>query len=164
MLKNKFLGLTLLFVLSSQTWSNDITDAIEAYNNLDDYQRVEFKNKLSKLGWRNSSNSNTEAYYLHFDYVVPISSSITRAWLKGVITNDIVKDGLTVNDYTMYQHEFNCDSKTSKLLSYTEYNHKTGAVIDSYNPTYPTAKTVIPETIGESNLESACLYNYMKKN
>ncbi|MGE8646248.1 surface-adhesin E family protein [Acinetobacter vivianii] len=161
----KLLILSLSSMSTIAAANLDVKAWKENYIQLDDEKRQEVKETLSSKGWLSVSASKEFEAYINFNYVEVLSNGLTQAWIKNVVINDISKDGLGLGDYTMYLYQFNCQNKTSKMLSYTDYDVKTGLSKKSYTyPSYGQMKPVIPDSVGETQLEVACFVTYVKNN
>lgn len=150
----------------SHSWAEDYEYLKSNYENFSQEAKIRAKENTKALGWTQVSISNEFKSYINYNYVNPKPYGITEVWIKHVVINDISKDGLGLGDYTMVMNQYNCSDKTYKNISYTDYSSKTGNVIDSYTyPSYSTQfKSVIPDTVGESQLNAVCLFSYMKSN
>ena len=150
----------------SNVWADDVEDIEEVkalYDNLSAEDKEEFKKRFRANGWMDASSGREYQSYMHYDYVKPLPYGKVEVWLKSVVINDLTKDGLSLGDYSMELVQYNCNDRTSKNISYTDYSKTTGKVINSYTyPTYDNFKAVIPESVGESRLEGACLINHIK--
>lgn len=153
------LGLTVFF----NVWAEDLEESKAKYNSFDEEGKAEIRKNIKESGWIKEFTGQEFDYYVHYDYVKTQSYGLIEAWIKQVVVNDLTKDGLSLGDYSMLQYRFNCNDGTYKLASYTQYNNKTGKVINSYTyPSYDTFKSVVPETVGEALLKSTCLINHVK--
>lgn len=139
-----------------KTWKDN-------YINLDEIGKEEIKETLSSKGWLTVSLSREFETYINFNHVEPLPNGLTQAWLKHVVVNDLSKDGLALGDYTMVLSQFNCKNKTEKSVSYTDYDAKTGLSKRSYTyPSYTEMEPPVPDSVGESQLESVCFFSYVK--
>lgn len=164
----KTLVLCTIYLASSGCWALDYDKLRSDFDNLDENDKSAFKEKLKKLGWLETSVSGEFKGHVNYDYVKTERYGITEAWVKRIVFNDISKDGLGLNDYTMELNHYNCNDRSRKSISYTDYSFKTGKVLNTVtNPNYGVYskfQAVIPETVGESELDAICLINYIKSN
>jgi len=160
----KLLVLSLGLTIFSNVWADDLEEAKARYNHMSLEEQETLKKSFRAKGWNFISSGGGEfESYVHYDYVKPLANGNVEAWLKVVVINDLTKDGLSLGDYTMELVQYNCNNRTLKTISYTDYSNKTGKVINTYTfPSYKDFQAVIPETVGESRLEGACLMNYIK--
>ncbi|MEG6547657.1 surface-adhesin E family protein [Acinetobacter bereziniae] len=162
----KLLLLSLICGSSCSIWAFDVEHVKTTYDNLNEESKLKFKAEFKGLGWLSTTYSNEFETFTNAGYVKPKGYGITEAWIKRVVINDITKDGLSLNDYTMYLNQYNCDEKSFKSIMYTDYSYKTGKVLNSYSyPSYSqNFKPVVPESIGASELEAICLASYIISN
>lgn len=158
-----FLCLSLSSISTIAAPNQNIKTWKDNYINLDEIGKEEIKETLSSKGWLAVSLSREFETYINFNYVEPLGSGLTQAWLKHVVVNDLSKDGLALGDYTMVLSQFNCKNKTEKSVSYTDYDAKTGVSKRSYTyPSYTEMKPPVPDSVGESQLESVCFFSYVR--
>lgn len=115
---------------------------------------------IKKKGWLDSARSSTELYQLNLNYFTDTSSSYTsrmQVWVKSIIIKDIVKDGLSVGDYTMSLEEYDCTNNTSKFFESVSYDLKTGSTVNSYKSPYPKEHKIVPGSVGEHLLKDICM-------
>jgi len=157
------LCLSLVSISSIAAPNYDIQIWKEKYINLDEEGKEDIKETLSSKGWISVSRSREYETLINFNYVEALPNGLTQAWLKHVVVNDISKDGLALGDHTMVLSQFNCKNKTEKSVSYTDYDAKTGQSKRSYTyPSYTEMKPPVPDSVGESQLESVCFFSYVK--
>lgn len=110
--------------------------------------------------WQNIGSTDEHIYFLDPDKIRKASGygdSYLKVWVKQVIFNDITKDGLSVNDYSIVLWQVDCNGLTIGMKSYAEYK-KDGRLVNSNQKSYVSMSDVIPNSIGEGILEKACLY------
>lgn len=168
MLKKIFI-FGLAFYIASVSAGTDTfetyDDLKDQYLTLDDEAKTRIKKATSVKGWISVSRSNEFEALINFNYVEPLSNGGVQAWVKNVVINDVTKDGLSLGDYSMYLAKYDCSNRTYKNISYTDYNSKTGAILDSYTfPAYQGFKPVIPDSVGESQFNSVCFFSFLKQN
>lgn len=164
-MKNLLLLLLLTFNFS-QAWATENDKTLdELYDLIPIEKRADFKERLKDLGWMSVAESNEADFLVNYSYLTNKPNNQVEGWTKVIIINDISKDGLSLNDFTMYLDLYNCNNQTTKKLSYTDYNHKTGSVIKSHKyPTYTDFEGLIPETIGVKLFKAVCSLAYVKSN
>ncbi len=103
--------------------------------------------------------------YLNVKSVKEVSQygkTYVHAWTKWVVYKDISKDGLAVGDYDMRLNRVDCDNQMIGVAHVSSY--KNGNLYGrSYAPSYIEMSDVIPDSIGESILNSACYANEIKQ-
>lgn len=114
----------------------------------------------AETNWTAIGNTNEHVYALDVNSISQVTqypyTKYKKAWLKRIIFNDLSKDGMTVNDYTMILYWADCGAQTLGIKSNTNYKSN-GKVFDtSYNPSYVTMNDVVPESIGAGILEAIC--------
>lgn len=162
MLKNILL---LGLICSSINLANASSDTLlEKFNQLSEEDKKSFKVYLNVKEWINVGESTGDNFDLNYKYLKTKPYGIIETWIRATVINDIVEDGLSVGDYTMFLYNFNCSESSTKVLSYTNYK-KSGKNFESgTKPIYTGFRPVIPGSIGESLLSSACDYNAIKNN
>lgn len=159
----KLLVLSLGFASVSNVWADDASALYSQYDALSEEGKAYVKQQMKNDGWIGVSSGGDFQSNMSYDYVKTLSSGRIEAWIKSVVVNDLTKDGLSLGDYSMELFQFDCNDRTSKQISYTDYNKKSGTVIRSYTyPTYGQFKAVIPGSVGEARLENACFIGYIK--
>ncbi|MFW6699360.1 surface-adhesin E family protein [Acinetobacter baumannii] len=145
----------------SSALANKYDEMKQDFINLSPEGQAYIKNESSKSGWLRVASSTEYETYINYNYVEASNYDITKAWTKRIVSNDISKDGLALGDYLMIHTSYNCKDKTYKDLSYAAYNHKNGQVIRS-STLYKNYESPIPESVGETQLESICFYKFIK--
>lgn len=160
---NKILFI-LLCILSSNIWAINLDELKLQYNNFSQETKQMFKDSLKDDGWLSLSTSFDSEMYYNPNYIKYKSSDVATVWLKDVITNDSVKDGMTIGDYKMQQVEYDCRNETVTLLQTNTYNGKSGKVIkSSIYPNYSRkVHSIIPESVGASQLKTICFIHHVK--
>lgn len=108
--------------------------------------------------WERVGSSDEYYYYVDTDKTRKASEygkTYLKVWGKQIVYNDITKDGLSVDDYSISLWHINCNELTIGMKSYNEYK-KSGKLLNSDHNSYVTMKDVIPNSIGESILEKSC--------
>ncbi len=92
-----------------------------------------------------------------------LGTTYVQAWVKATINNDLTQDGMALGDYVMTLYRVDCNAKTYGTVSETKYK-KAGRVFgQTYAPHYVEMEHVIPDTIAEFIVDTACLANEIKQ-
>ncbi|MEI1702487.1 surface-adhesin E family protein [Acinetobacter baumannii] len=158
------LGLSSFSVLGNSNTLETWDDLKNNYINAEEDTKTQIKRAAASKGWVSVSKSNEFQAFVNFNHVEQITNEIVQAWVKNVVINDVTKDGLNIGDYSMYLVRYDCSNKTYKNISYTDYKAKTGTVLDSYTFTNTNFKPIIPESVGESQFDLICFFNFIKNN
>lgn len=114
------------------------------YRNLDDlFDEI-------KTDYWYEITSSASASYLYHPHKVFCDGSVLKVWIR--VVN---KDTDQRLDHSMIRYGFKCRSNQMQTLSYTEYDKK-GDVIYSSVPINPQWVDVIPDSVGEDMLKTAC--------
>ena len=89
-------------------------------------------------------------------------SQIFKGWSKLTLHKDLLKDGLKIGDYAKSLQHFDCLNKKIKYVSYISYNEK--GIVESIQHKNPEFQDIIPESVGETILNSVCSIWEMKLN
>lgn len=87
-------------------------------------------------------------------------SRIFKGWSKLTLYKDLLEDGLKAGDYAKSLQYFDCLNKRVKYVVYISYNEK--KVVESIQHKNPEFQDVIPESVGETILNSVCKIWEMK--
>lgn len=115
--------------------------------------------------WIHLTSSNESHLYLNAPSVKEkkqYNQTLVQGWIKSVIFNDVTQDGLAVGDYYMTLYQVDCNEQKFGTITQTKYK-KDKVFGQSYQPYSVNMQYAIPETIGESILESLCLTNEIKQ-
>lgn len=92
-------------------------------------------NSFANNEWFFIAASQDQDFYMSFNHMNILKAygnqqpTQIEAWVKPIIVYDIVKDGMTVGDYSLVRGIFNCIDKTSNVLEIINYK-KDGRVIN----------------------------------
>lgn len=81
-------------------------------------------------------------------------SRIFKGWSKLTLYKDLHEDGLKIGDNAKSLQHYDCLNKKIKYVSYISYNEK--GVVESIQHENPKFRDVIPESVGETIINSAC--------
>lgn len=81
-------------------------------------------------------------------------SRIFKGWSKLTLYKDSPKDQLKVGDYAKGLQHFDCLNKQIKYIASISYSNE--KVVDSIYHKNPEFQDVIPETVGETIINSVC--------
>lgn len=87
-------------------------------------------------------------------------SRIFKGWSKLTLYKDLPEDGLKTGDNAKSLQYYDCLNKQIKYVSYISYNEK--GVVESIQHKNPEFQDVIPESVGETILNSVCKIWEMK--
>lgn len=110
--------------------------------------------------WVEAGQTDEAKYFINYQSIKEVSVygvTMTQAWIKMVIYNDISKDGLSKGDYSMMLEQMDCSNETMGLKAITNYK-KNGRVIGNSNSrSYTPMNEVIPGSVGQDILKLSCI-------
>ena len=120
-------------------------------------------NSFSESNWEVITKDNEGMYYeIKTDSISSINQSYPRAthkaWIKSVVVEDKVQDGLAVGDYNLSLMYFDCENNTLGVKSSTNYvKQKNGTVKNILITSYLSSMfDVIPGSIGNAVYDRVC--------
>ncbi|MBJ8421915.1 surface-adhesin E family protein [Acinetobacter bereziniae] len=86
--------------------------------------------------------------------------SYLKAWVKFEIYNDVVKDGLSLGDYTLVLYQIDCNQQKIGEVSVVNYKNKM-VYGKTKDVAFPNMTDIVPGTVGETILDTSCeTYKY----
>lgn len=81
-----------------------------------------------------------------------------KVWIKSVVYEDLIQDGLAVGDYYMTLYWVNCNNRTLGVKSVSSYIKQKNGTVKNNTETEHFVKMndVIPNSIGEGILDTVC--------
>ena len=97
-------------------------------------------NSFSESNWEVVTRDNEGIYHeIKTDSISSINQSYPRAthkaWIKSVVVEDKVQDGLAVGDYTLSLMYFDCENDTLGVKSSTNYVKQKNGTIENISVT-----------------------------
>ncbi|WP_368678892.1 surface-adhesin E family protein [Acinetobacter lactucae] len=162
----KKLSLSVFALMSSTlTWSGIYEDFKKDFPTYSEEKKQTVINNVKKLGWTPTGKDQQQAKttYLNYEYIYPIGPSTVGVWEKQVVNIDLEKDSLSVNDFQMVKSIYYCDKRKQRLVSITNYDHKTGKSSKSADFKDMNVYTdILPDTVGNTVMQYACALNVLK--
>ena len=120
-------------------------------------------NSFSESNWELIGKNEVGVYYeIKPDSISSINQSYPRAthkaWIKSVVVEDKIQDGLAVGDYNLSLMYFDCENNTWGVKSSTNYvKQKNGTVKNILITSYLSSMfDVIPGSIGNAVYDRVC--------
>ena len=97
-------------------------------------------NSFSESNWEVITKDNEGMYYeIKTDSISSINQSYPRAthkaWIKSVVVEDKIQDGLAVGDYNLSLMYFDCENNTWGVKSSTNYVKQKNGTIENISVT-----------------------------
>lgn len=161
MFKKLILALAL-FSCVTHADTVDSNDLLQQFNQMSDENKASAKIYLETVEWIEIGTSGGDSYAINYKRLKSKPYGIIEAWVKATVIKDIVKDGLSLGDHTLFLYNFNCADESMKNLTYTNYIKAGNKTETITKPAYESFKPVIPNSVGEKLLNSACDYYSIK--
>lgn len=116
--------------------------------------------------WIQTGKTKQDTVWLDLDSIADAGVNgkyYKKAWVKYKIYNDVVKDNLTIGDYTMLLYHIDCFNKkmgNAMILNYK--NNNLYGNTQSFN--FPNMDDVVPDTVGETIFNRVCESKEHKEN
>lgn len=106
----------------------------------------------------------TSISQIDYSRIEKISNGVLKYWAKQNISKEFYSKYFTKTKYKfsdmshlLFKKEVKCNEQLIRVTSMVAYTKK-GLVIDSYDNQYTSFEDVIPESVGEGELQLVCTY------
>lgn len=117
-----------------------------------------FSTNTLAVNWIQSGKTKQDTVWIDFDSIADAHVNgkyYKKAWVKYKIYNDIVKDNLTIGDYTLLLYHIDCFNKqmgNAMILNYKNNN----LYGKSQSFSFPDMNDVVPDSVGETIFNEVC--------